>query len=141
MDWGSQLGDLNWWAVVGATASTFVVGSAWYSMSVFGKKWAKLIGLSEKDMKSGDGMTEVFVMTGITSFITAAVMGALMMATGTSGAADGLLFGAIAGVAFRFGSHVMHNGFARRSKDLTWIDGMHDIVALAVVGAVLGQWL
>ena len=76
MDWGSQLGDLNWWAVVGATASTFVVGSAWYAMNTFGSKWAKLVGLSEKDMKNGDGMSGVFVMTAVTSFVTAAIMGA-----------------------------------------------------------------
>lgn len=141
MNWGDFLSELNWWAVIVATLSTFVVGSAWYAMGTFGKRWAKLVGITEKQMKSGEGMAETFAMTAVASFVVSAVMGALMMATATTGWVDGLVFGVITGFAFRFGTHVMHNGFARRSKELTWIDGTHDVVALAVVGAILGQWL
>jgi len=141
MQWTDALSDLNWWAVIAATVSTFMVGGIWYSASVFGKKWAKLVGITIKEMNSGEGMAETFTMTGIASLIASAVMGALMLATGTTGLLEGLLFGAVVGLAFRFGAHVTHNGFARRSKDLTWIDGLHDITAMAVVGAILGQWL
>lgn len=141
MDWLSELGDLNWWAVIGATLSTFVVGGVWYSVGVFGKKWGKLVGMTVKEMNSSEGMAERYSMTGIASLIAVAVTGALMLATGTTGWTDGLVFGAVVGFAFRFGTHVTHNSFAKKSKDLTWIDGMHDVVAMAVVGAILGQWL
>lgn len=141
MDWLSELGDLNWWAVIGATLSTFVVGGVWYSVGVFGKKWGKLVGMTVKEMNSSEGMAERYSMTGIASLIAVAVTGALMLATGTSGWIDGFVFGAVVGFAFRFGTHVTHNGFAKKSNDLTWIDGMHDVVAMAVVGAILGQWL
>ncbi len=141
MDWTGYIGDLNWWAVIGATLSTFVVGAAWYSEGVLGAKWAKLVGMTVKEMNSGKGMTEVYVMTGLQSFIVATVMGALLLATKTTGWSDGLVFGLVTGFAYRFGTHVMHNGFAKKSKDLTWIDGAHDVLALGIVGGILGQWL
>ena len=35
--------EINWLAVVLATASSMVIGSIWYSKSVFGKTWAKVL--------------------------------------------------------------------------------------------------
>lgn len=141
MDWQQHISDLNWAAVLVATLSSFVVGFVWYHWSVFGEKWAKLVGLSKKEMDNPDGMNRVYVMTGVQAFVSCAVVGALLLATDTEGWMTGLVFGAILGLAFRFGTHVMHNGFARRGTDLTWIDGAHDVVSLAVAGAILGAWL
>jgi len=141
MDWQQGISDLNWLAVLVATLSSFVVGFAWYAWGVFGQKWAKHVGLSKKDMEKSDGMAQTFLMTGIAAFIGVVIMGALMIATGTEGLVDGAIFGVIVGFAFRFGTHVIHNGFARKSAELTWIDGAHDVVALAVAGAILGAWM
>ena len=140
MDWINTLSSLNWLAIIVATLSTFAVGYVWYSESVFGKEWAKLVGISIKEMNSGEGMAETFTMTGIASFIAAVVIGSLMVATGTTGPINGLVFGAIVGFAFRFGAHVTHNGFAKKSKRLTWIDGLHDVTAMAIIGLILGTW-
>jgi sterol desaturase/sphingolipid hydroxylase (fatty acid hydroxylase superfamily) len=141
MDWQQNISDLNWVAVLVATLSSFAVGYVWYHWSVFGEKWAKLVGMSKKEMDSSDGMGKVFLMTGIQAFVSCVALGALLLATSTEGWTSGLVFGAVLGFAFRFGSHVMHNGFAHRSNDLTWIDGAHDVVAMAVAGAILGAWL
>ena len=141
MDWQQNISDLNWLAVLVATLSSFAVGYVWYHWSVFGEKWAKLVGMSKKEMDSSDGMGKVFLMTGIQAFVSCVALGALLLATSTEGWASGLVFGAVLGFAFRFGSHVMHNGFARRSNDLTWIDGAHDVVAMGVAGAIPGAWL
>ena len=34
--------EINYWAVLIATASSMVVGSIWYTPKVFGTRWAKL---------------------------------------------------------------------------------------------------
>lgn len=140
MDWGTFTG-LNWWAIIGATLSSFVVGGVWYSEQAFGKKWAKLVGMTVKEMNDSEGMGKRFGMTGLASFVTAVVLAKLLLATGTTGLIDGLVFGAVTGFAFRLGAHVIHNGFAKKSDTLTWIDGAHDIVAMAIMGAILGNWL
>ena len=36
--------DINIWAVIVAAIVNMVVGSFWYSKSLFGKEWAKLVG-------------------------------------------------------------------------------------------------
>ena len=34
--------EINYWAVLIATASSMVVGAIWYTPKVFGTRWAKL---------------------------------------------------------------------------------------------------
>jgi hypothetical protein len=140
MAWLDAIGDLNWWAVLVATLSTFVVGFLFYSTGALGRQWASLVGLTEEEMNSSAGAGPRFAATGVASLLTAILLGALILATGLDGLGEGLLFGAVVGLVFRAGAHVIHNGFAHLPTRLTLIDGLHDVVALAVMGAILGVW-
>lgn len=133
--------ELNWWAVIVATLSSFVVGFVWYHKKVFGAQWMKLVGLSEEKVNSSEGMTKTFTLTGIASFLSAILLAMFMIALDINGFLGGLFFGAVVGAVFRLGTHVIHNGFRSQSDALTAIDGAHDIVALAVAGAILGMWM
>lgn len=141
MEFTEILGKLNWWAVLLATLSSFVVGFLWYDKRAFGKQWMKLVGLTEKQLNSSKNMGATFTWTGIASLLSAVTLGYLMIALGVSGLLEGLLFGGVIGAAFRLGGHVIHNGFSRRPAALTAIDGGHDIIALATMGALLGMWM
>lgn len=140
MTWLDAIGDLNWWAVLVATLSTFVVGFLFYSTGSLGRQWASLVGLTEEELNSSAGAGPRFAATAVTSFLTAVLLGALILATGGESLWDGLLLGAAVGLVFRAGAHVIHNGFAHLPTRLTVIDGLHDVVALAVMGAILGLW-
>ncbi len=94
--------------------------------------------MTREEADNTDGLGEVLLMTIIGSLLAAAFLAALMLATGTDGLVDGAIFGAIAGVALRYTSLVYHNGFARSPRMLTTIDGVHDIVSLALMGAIIG---
>ncbi|GAA1323840.1 hypothetical protein GCM10020360_25930 [Nonlabens tegetincola] len=61
--------EINYWAVLVATASTMVVGSVWYTPKVFGNLWMRLA----KVTPGGNGKDAVgpIVVTVIVSFITA----------------------------------------------------------------------
>ena len=61
-----------------------------------------------------------------------------MFSTGTDGWADGALFGAVVGLGFAMAAMVTHDSFEQRSLTLTRINGLHDIVSIAVMGAVIG---
>lgn len=141
MEFTEILSKLNWWAVVVATLSSFVVGFLWYDKRTFGKQWMKLVGLSEKQINSSEGMARTFTWTAVASFFSALTLGYLMVALGIGGMLDGLIFGAAIGAVFRLGGHVIHNGFSKRPAALTAIDGGHDIIALSVAGALLGMWM
>src|SRR3989344_1420959 len=45
--------DINIWAVIVAAVVIMVVGSFWYSKSLFGKEWAKLVGRKLEEMSGG----------------------------------------------------------------------------------------
>jgi hypothetical protein len=136
VDWISTLGDVNYLAVILATVSTLVVGFLWYAEWSFGKTWMGHVGLTENDIGNPNPLTYLWTLIG--SFLAALALAALMGATGTGTAVGGLVFGIIAGLAFRVTAHVMHNGFARRSGELTLIDGLHDVVQTGVMGLIIG---
>jgi hypothetical protein len=140
MPWLDAIGDLNWWAVLAATASTFLVGFLYYSTGALGRQWASLVGLTEEEMNAVDGVWSRFAATAVTSLLTAILLGALFLATGVDGLWEGLVLGALVGLVFRAGGHVIHHGFAHLPPRLTVIDGLHDVIALAVMGAILGVW-
>lgn len=140
MDWVEALKDVNYLAVLGAVASSFVVGMLWYAPQVFGKVWAKEAGLKQKDLESKEGMPRAMSMTAVSSFVTAAGLGALLIGTLTSGAADGAAFGAVIGFAFSGASMVTHDAFTKKSATYTVINAAHDVVKFAIMGAILGGW-
>lgn len=88
-----------------------------------------------------DGLAVTLAITFVAADITTLTIAMLMTGLGTSGVAEGALFGAILGFVFRLGAHVIHNGFVGRPAGLTLIDGAHDIVAMALAGAILGFWI
>src|SRR5450830_198071 len=147
MDWGQALGDVNWWAVLAAALSSFAVGALWYGRALFGKSWMRLAGVSEesinarKEMGGSGGPTSSYLMTAVTAVATAILLAVLLIATGTTGFFPAALLGAVLGLVFRLGAHVIHNGFAGRPLALTGIDGLHDVVAMAVAAGILGAWV
>lgn len=42
------ISDLNYWAVLVATFSAFVIGGLWYSPVLFDKKWMSLNGFTDE---------------------------------------------------------------------------------------------
>lgn len=141
MDYITELGDANYWAIIVATLSTLPVGFFWYSMGMFGSKWARLVGLKKKDIENPKGMGRIFAFMLAGAFIAATMLTVLMQATGINGPVEGSILGFLIGIAFRATAQVMHVGYERKSLELAVINGMHDAVQLAVMGAIIGAWL
>jgi hypothetical protein len=138
MDWVQTLGDINYLAVLAAAVASFVLGFVWYSWPVFGKTWAGLLGMTKEEADDTEGIGEALGGAVVGSLIAAAFLAATMHATGTDSVAGGAVFGAIAGIALRYTSLLYHNGFAKQPRMLTVIDGVHDVVQLAMMGAIIG---
>jgi len=92
-------------------------------------------------MGGSGGPTSSYLMTAVTAVATAILLAVLLIATGTTGFFPAALLGAVLGLVFRLGAHVIHNGFAGRPLALTGIDGLHDVVAMAVAAGILGAWM
>ncbi|MDN4483122.1 DUF1761 domain-containing protein [Demequina lignilytica] len=130
---------IEWLAVILATIATFVVGFAWYHPRTLGPLWMRLVGLTEEEVRTAPPLR--FVATGVVAFVTAIVLNVLMVELSVLSVGGGALFGAFLAFVMRAGSHVIHHGFELRPHTLTLVNGGHDIVALAVAGAIIGAFV
>ena len=62
--------ELNYWAVLLASLSTFLLGCIWYSPAVFGKAWMKENGFTEEGMKNSN-MVKIFGLAFVLAIISA----------------------------------------------------------------------
>lgn len=133
--------EVNWIAIILATLSTMVVGSVWYARPVFGRKWQKLIGKTDKEMAATTAWKPIAV-TVVVSFITAYVLahvtflsheffgGSWLQAALTTAFWMWLGF-----VAARF---ITHDAFEGRPVKLTLLNVTHELVTLLIMGLVIG---
>lgn len=136
MDWLTFEG-VNWLAVAIAFLASFAFGWWYYSPAGVWKVWTKAAGITGEQME-GASMGVAFGGTIIANLLGVILLAVLMVQLGAETWVDGLLLGAIIGFVYRAGAHALHNGFAIRSPKVTLLDGLHDTVALALAGVILG---
>lgn len=81
---------INYWAVLGATVASFVLGWIWHG-ALFQKQWMKLSGMTAASMKkmpltAGQAMGLGFVVQLVMSYVLAHIVNYMMAATFTDGA-------------------------------------------------------
>jgi drug/metabolite transporter (DMT)-like permease len=128
---------LNYWAILVAALSTFLIGGLWYSPAVFGKAWMRENGFSEEDMKKGN-MAKIFGLAFLLGVISAVNLAMFMGPENdpTMGALWGFLAGA-GWVATFVGTHYL---FERKSFTLFLINAGYSVVALTIMGIILAAW-
>lgn len=128
---------VNIWAILVSALSTFLIGGLWYSPAVFGKAWMRENGFKEEDMKGGN-MVKIFGLAFLLGLIAAINLAMFLgpEADLTFGAAAGFAAGA-GWVATFVGTHYL---FERRSFKLFLINAGYSIVALTVMGVIIGAW-
>jgi hypothetical protein len=128
---------LNYWAVIVAALSMFMIGGLWYSPAVFGKAWMRENGFTEEHSKKAN-MAKTFVLAFVLALI-ASVNLAMFMGPEDK-PAMGALWGFLAGfgwVATFLGTYYL---FEQKSFRLFLINAGYGVVALTVMGAILAAW-
>jgi hypothetical protein len=129
--------NINVLAVVAAAAATFVIGGLWYSPVLFHEPWMRAARLTEADARSGNmgaifGLAFVFALA--MSFNLAMFLDGPDTTTAWGAAAGGL---ASIWVLLGIGTVAL---FERRPAAYTLINGGYWVVALIVMGTILGAW-
>lgn len=134
--------EINYWAVLIATASSMLVGSIWYAPKVFGTRWATL---AKVDMnRPGSTALVPILVTVLVSFITAWVLaGATAIAWHFYG--GGFLFSAIATAVtlwagFTAARFITHDVFEGRPSSLTLMNIAFEVVTVLVMAVIIGVW-
>lgn len=127
----------NWIAVLVAGISAFVLGGAWYSPALFGKAWMKENSLTEEKIKSGN-KAKIF---GVALLLTLAMAVNLAMYLNSPNINFqlGLLYGLLSGVWVLCGIAVI-GLFEHKSARYIFINGGYWLLALGLMGAILGAW-
>ena len=128
---------INFWAVIAAAVSAFVLGGAWYSPLLFGKAWQRAARLSEESLK-GANPALIFGGSFLLSLLAAFVFALFLGPSPAIGLALGA--GASAGLAWVGASLGINYLFERRSLALFGINAGYHTLQFTLYGLVLGLW-
>lgn len=135
--------EINYWAVLAATASAMLVGSVWYTPRVFGKAWMRLARVDPARVAAG-GHPWPIVVTVVVTFVTAWVLaGATYIAwTFYEGAflSSALVTGLALWAGFTAARFVTHDAFEGRPPALTALNAAHELVTILIMAVILGVW-
>ena len=136
MDFQQSLESINYFAVVVAALSAFIIGGLWYSV-LFAKAWMVENGFDEETLKSSN-MAKIFggafIYSLIISFVLVLFLGperdAVMGAT--AGFMAGLFWVATAmGITYLF---------ERKSLKLFLINAGYHVFTFTIIGLIVGVW-
>jgi len=128
--------NVNWLAVLAASLSAFVIGGLWYSPIMFHTRWLAASGVSP------DALTKRVPATFIGAFLCAliAAINLAFFLGPTATVQLGAFAGAAAGVGWVATGLTTTFLFERRPFAHIAIDATYHVVALTVMGTILGAW-
>lgn len=128
--------EINWFAVVAAAASSFVLGGVWYG-AAFAKSHQRAAGFSDEQARGGD---KALIFGG--SFVLALIASAsfAVFLGGDVDAGTGALYGATAGLCWVAASFGINYLFEYRSLTLFLINGGYHTLQFTLIGLILGAW-
>jgi hypothetical protein len=128
---------VNWLAVLVAGVSAFVLGGIWYSPALLGKAWMSENNFTLSDVQQGN-KAKIFGWAFLLSLIMAVNL-AMFLDMPEINLAKGLLYGALTGVWIFCGLAIVAL-FEQKSVRYIFINGGYCLVALTLMGAILGVW-
>ena len=134
--------EVNWWAILLATASSMVLGALWYARPVFGDVWMKASGVDEKHMRRG--MLVPMLLTLLMSLLTAFTLAHVSFLSNhyfrDSFFVDAVQTAFLMWLGFEVTTLVTHYSFERRPVKLLWLNIGNRFVTVIAMGMIIG-WL
>jgi ABC-type Fe3+ transport system permease subunit len=131
--------EVNWLAVLLATASTMVVGSVWYTPKVFGKRWEKLARI---DPKRKADPVKAIAITLMVSFVSAYILAHVIFLANyffeNTFLLDALATAFWVWLGFTAARFITHDAFENRPKQLTLMNITHELVTFMVMALIIG---
>lgn len=127
-----NIAEINYLGIFLAAIASQFVGFLWFSPFLFGKKWMKLVGISE--MKNDNKL--VYGVTFIMSFITAYVLSVFIQFAQATTVLDGVLVGVLVWLGFIIPTSVNQVLFEKKSKEL-WLLNIGHFLTIFVVMAII----
>ncbi|HEY0588644.1 MAG TPA: DUF1761 domain-containing protein [Pseudoduganella sp.] len=131
-----QIWDMNYWGILLAAVSSFMLGGLWYSPALFGNTWNREAGMGDTNKQGHPA--KVFGVSFLFALLAAFVYAWLMPAAAS--AATAALQGLAVGAGLVAASFGINYQFANRSTTLLLIDGGYHTVQFLIYGLIIGLW-
>ena len=133
---------INYLAVLVAAIVAYAAGALWYSPALFGKVWMHLTKLSPEQMTEAKkkGMTASYIVGFISTLVMAWIFAAMLAATGSASVSVGLTSAFWIWLGFIATSFLMPVLWERQPLKLYFINVGHYLLALLIIGSILGGW-
>ena len=133
---------VNYIAVVVAAAAIFILGGLWYSPVLFAKRWVKLIGKTEEEMKAGSSAPAplMFLAAFVCGFLVSLVLAVLLNHFANMNALRGAEVAAGCWLGFAGATTFSNVLFAQQPKELWLINSGYNLVSFVIAGVILGVW-
>jgi len=132
-----EMSTVNWLAVAVAGISAFVLGGVWYSPALFGKAWMKENNMSVEDVQKGN-KAKIFGWSFILSLLMAVNL-AMFLNDPKINLEMGIIYGLLTGVWIFCGIAIVAL-FEHKSARYIFVNGGYMLVALGLMGAIIGAW-
>ena len=130
--------DLNWIAVVVATAIPMVVGALWYSPLLLGGRWMRTLGKTPEDLRGG--ARTAYLLATVASFVISYTVARIARWAEVEDLWSGALLGVLLWFGFVATTSAVNAIFSQRPRDLWAIEAGYFLVSLLLIGALHGVW-
>ena len=133
---------INYWAVLVAAIVAYAAGALWYSPAILGKVWMRLTRLTPEQMNEAKkkGMAASYIVGFISTLVMTWIFAAMLAATGSASVSVGLTSAFWVWLGFIATSFLMPVLWERQPLKLYFINIGHYLLALLIIGAILGGW-
>lgn len=129
--------NVPWLGVIIAAVAGIAIGFIWYMPQLFGRRWASAAGV-----ELPEGMPPVMTLVAgvVITLVTAYVLALFIVATGAGDIVAGAVVGAVAWLGFvaTWGANTVF--YEKRSWEYFGINAGYALVALVVMGAIIGYF-
>jgi hypothetical protein len=129
---------LNWWAILVAAIIRMIVGSIWFSQIGFMRPWQRLSGIGEAEVKASFG--RAIAIDAVMSLIMAFILFHAVVYAGATSLWAGAAVGFLTWLGFVFTIFVGLWAYERKPVGLVSITAGFNLVALVLMGALIGVW-
>ncbi len=129
---------LNWFAIIAATLSNFLIGGLWYSPLLFGKQWMAENNFTEENLKKSN-MSKIFITTFLFSFIMAFNL-AMFLNDDKTTTSWGVIAGFLAGFGWVAMSMFIIGQFERKTTRYMLIHAGYVTISFIIMGLIIGAW-
>ena len=133
---------INYWAVLIVAVFSMLVGTFWYSPTLFGKQWMKYSGITQETINKAKkkGLAKLYFYAFIALFIMSYVTAFFVNFSGASTFLDGIQIGFLVWIGYIATSMINTVLWDNKPWQLYFINAGHYLVIAIIMGIVLSVW-